>query len=238
MINVITKIVCFDLGGTLVHVNKTWGDAYFQARNESACLYHHISLPHRPALWPKMLDSARDADLSNCPTFDLYQAGKISKEEHFLVLQDYLFGSDDDYTFEECLDSAEHTHRHILGKQYSGAFLTLLALLKNSVQIGCLSNTSQMHWDILSDNEEIALMQHNALSFEIGCNKPDLKAFRAFEKMSYTRFPDEVLYFDDVQANVDAANAAGWDARLVVSDSDKTIPDIRNQLIEHGLIQV
>jgi FMN phosphatase YigB (HAD superfamily) len=215
-------------------VNKTWGAAAFHAQNESVYTYR--------GRWPKLLKHTQNADLSDCSTFDLYQAGKISKEKHLLVLQDYLFGSNDDnFTIEECLECAELIHTHILGRQYPGAFLTLLALLKNSITTGCLSNTSQLHWDILKDNEEysaIALMQHNALSFEIGFNKPDIKAFKAFEEMSFARSPRNILYFDDVQANVDAARNAGWEAELVVSDEDNTIRDIRGHLINRGIIQV
>ena len=56
--------------------------------------------------------------------------------------------------------------------------------------------------------------RHLVFSGDLGCAKPDAAIWEHVESVIGS---SEVIFFDDRQSNVDAALAAGWDARLWTS---------------------
>lgn len=86
----------------------------------------------------------------------------------------------------------------------------LLAELKRSVSIGCLSNTNAMHWAHQTSLwPMLDMFDIRFLSFELGLAKPDEAIFHAVdERIPFSR--DRVLYLDDVEANADAARSFGF----------------------------
>jgi FMN phosphatase YigB (HAD superfamily) len=53
----------------------------------------------------------------------------------------------------------------------------------------------------------------------MGLVKPDAEIYRAFERATGAA-PGDVVFFDDLAENVDAARACGWDAVLVDHGGD------------------
>lgn len=88
----------------------------------------------------------------------------------------------------------------------------LLAELERNVRLWAISNTNNLHFDFLT--RHFTFPRHFegfVLSYEVGALKPDARIFlRALEKMQAR--PSEVLFVDDLDANVKAAQELGIDA--------------------------
>jgi putative hydrolase of the HAD superfamily len=86
----------------------------------------------------------------------------------------------------------------------------LLTELRSSLPIGCLSNTNSMHWEHQTSLwPMLDLFDLRFLSFELGFAKPDEAIFHAVsDQIPFGR--ERILYFDDVEANADAASVFGF----------------------------
>lgn len=83
-------------------------------------------------------------------------------------------------------------------------------------RVALLSNTNQIHWRQVSESTDVfTAFEHVFLSYETGHFKPSPAAFEqvmAFFECS----AEEVVFLDDSEPNIVAANALGIDARRVV----------------------
>jgi HAD superfamily hydrolase (TIGR01509 family) len=94
---------------------------------------------------------------------------------------------------------------------YDGAG-DLLEVVHEDFQIGCLSNSNELH----TARHRDALGQyidHQFFSNEIGLAKPDPKIFD-FAIQSLGIPPQRIVFFDDTAVNVEAAAKAGMNAHL------------------------
>jgi HAD superfamily hydrolase (TIGR01509 family) len=85
----------------------------------------------------------------------------------------------------------------------------LIRRVKTLTKIALLSNTDEMHFDYIRDNFEI-ISDFNFvfLSYKIGYMKPDTEIFEyAIDKTGIS--PEKIIYVDDIQDFVDAANKSG-----------------------------
>jgi putative hydrolase of the HAD superfamily len=107
----------------------------------------------------------------------------------------------------------------------------LLARVRQSAQIGCLSNTNSMHWEHQTSLWPVLdLFDFRFLSFELGLAKPDEAIFHAVaERLPFS--PDRILFFDDVAVNSDAARSYGFRSEQV-----RGIEEVRNALCEFGVL--
>lgn len=87
--------------------------------------------------------------------------------------------------------------------------LDALSDLKTRFTVGCLSNTNPLHWAHLNTMFSTDEMFHHPFaSHEIGEAKPDAACYtKPLEIMGVT--PEDVWFFDDTEANVEAARAVG-----------------------------
>lgn len=108
---------------------------------------------------------------------------------------------------------------------------SLLDAIPNTVKVAALSNTSGAHWKEVEATGLTNKIEHLFLSHEIGHLKPSPPAFQA--AVDGLGMPaKEIIFFDDVQENVNAANAFGLQAFQALNPSEaKTI------LIEQGVIK-
>lgn len=101
---------------------------------------------------------------------------------------------------------------------YSGIFTVnnkmaeLLSTLKNKYKLILLSNTNEIHrkygwgeYDFLKYFDEMIL------SHEAGTAKPDPAIYEQTEKAAGLP-PEELIFIDDLEENVEAARKRGWDA--------------------------
>ena len=107
----------------------------------------------------------------------------------------------------------------------------VLAEVKRSVQIGCLSNTNTMHWEHQTALwPMLDMFDFRFLSFELGFAKPDEAIFQAVaDRLPFSR--DRILYFDDVAVNSDAARSFGFQTARV-----RGIDEVKRVLREVGVL--
>ncbi len=91
----------------------------------------------------------------------------------------------------------------------------LLAQLRPHFTLACLSNTNVMHWDLILVDHGLGRHLHRTYgSHLMGHMKPDPEAFQVVcDDMGLD--PDQIAFFDDIEANISAARAFGLDAHLV-----------------------
>ncbi|ONH50883.1 Haloacid dehalogenase-like hydrolase [Pseudomonas cedrina] len=123
-------------------------------------------------------------------------------------------------------------HHRIEGPQ-PGAQELLAHLHKKSATIALLSNTNASHWAHLKRLECIPLSCLRVLSFEQQCAKPEVEIYRRLEMLSGCRGA-EIIFFDDLKANIQAAACMGWLACQItpVNAADQ----MRAFLHEHGVL--
>ncbi len=87
----------------------------------------------------------------------------------------------------------------------------LLEAIPNDIKIAALSNTSDAHWQEVEATGLTDKIEHLFLSHEIGHLKPSAPAFQA--AVDGLGIPaKEIIFFDDVAENVEAASAFGLNA--------------------------
>jgi putative hydrolase of the HAD superfamily len=204
------RIVCFDLGGVLVRLPKTWVDvcraAGFEIRGDAAS------------------DRAEDARIQ---TMAPYVLGRISHAEWAARTSRALGGL---YSPEEL----SRIHDGWLLDEYAGVSAVIDELHQRGIATACLSNTNEAHWTRLEKYPGVASLGSRYASHLLGCGKPDEAIYRAFERG--TGSPSaSVLFFDDIAMNVDAARAFGWNAERIDA-STETAGQIRRHLSAYGVI--
>ena len=89
----------------------------------------------------------------------------------------------------------------------------LLTATRQVVAVGCLSNTSGLHWAAHFGRWSVLEeLDFRFLSFELGLVKPDREIFDAVAGRLDTP-AERVLFIDDNQVNVDGAASVGFRAR-------------------------
>jgi glucose-1-phosphatase len=113
---------------------------------------------------------------------------------------------------------------------YPGAS-ELLAQVRRSVQIGCLSNTNAMHWEHQTSSWPVLdMFEFRFLSFELGLAKPDRAIFQAVaDRLPFRK--ERILHLDDGAANSDAARSFGFRAERV-----RGLAEVREVLAEVGVL--
>jgi FMN phosphatase YigB (HAD superfamily) len=210
------RLVCFDLGGVLVKICRSWSDgcraAGLDVRGNSA------------------------GDRAGSVRRELTQKlgiGRLSEDEWAEQLALGLGGL---YSAEEL----RRIHHAWSQQEYAGALDLVEELNASQVTTACLSNTNQSHWTRLLHHDGqrplagapeypavLRLHRHYA-SHLLGLAKPDAAIYRAFEQAT-EHAPADILFFDDLPDNVAAARALGWNAERV-NPHQETIPQLRRFL--------
>ena len=183
------RVVAFDLGGVMVRVAYEW----------------RAAVEHSGCMATQNLDSS----LGSCPTFEPFQAGRISLERHLAGLASYLgLGSNAD---------ALRVHQSILLDAYDGTLELIEDLHAQGLTTACLSNTNAPHWEVMERPENypaIASIQVPVLSHVVNAEKPHREIYEAFEQLVGVQ-GELIVFFDDLLANVMAAREMGWSAHLI-----------------------
>ena len=106
----------------------------------------------------------------------------------------------------------------------------LLPLLRKDFTLACLSNTNTLHWQLLMEDMGLGNhLDHTFASHLINKIKPDPDIFvHVIEALAMT--PEQILFYDDNQINVDSAREFGMQAELV-----KGVDQIIAHLNKQGL---
>ena len=82
------------------------------------------------------------------------------------------------------------------------------------------SNTNEVHWAYLvrATDGALAELDHH-LSHRIGLAKPAVESYRKVAELAGVA-PERALFFDDLEANVLGARAAGWRAEVFRDEAE------------------
>lgn len=203
------SLVCFDLGGVLVRICRSWEEGCAAAGVDVRDGFRHPE--HEPRRRRAVEDLQRGA--IDGPTF----WGVVSE----------CFGG------VYSPDEVARVHSAWLLGEYERVGGVIDSLHDRGVETACLSNTNAPHWESLVGYRSLRRLQKRFASHEMGLTKPDAAIFRQFEQ-AVGRAADEILFFEDTPENAEAARARGWRAE-VVDHRQETAPQITRFLLAHGV---
>lgn len=158
-----------------------------------------------PQLWSEEEKWAR---WGRCPVVVAYESGKISADDFVTQMIDYF-----------CLEVEPQVFKDTFSSWPKG-FLTgaeaLLKQLKPNYTLAFYSNTSDLHLPRFM--QEIGLANYFDFAFasyEIGHYKPDVAGFR-YVQQAMAVDSEQILFLDDLLANVQAAQSMGMQAAQVI----------------------
>lgn len=186
------RVVCFDLGGVVVRICRSW---------EEAC--RAAGVPVREAErfgHPGAVERRREL-------VRLYETGRVTSDEYWSRIAEATEGV---YT----PDEIERVHLAWILEDYPG----IEALIERinrvpGVRTACLSNTNHAHWVSLIGGRfpAVSRLGHHVASHAIGVAKPHTEAYEIVERSLGFAGPS-IAYFDDLQENIDAALKRRWRA--------------------------
>lgn len=108
---------------------------------------------------------------------------------------------------------------HWLDAPFPGWDALLDDLGRWSGQTACLSNTHELHWELMTTRTgphalPLHRLHHRFASHLVGAHKPEPAIFRHVETAAGVA-PDQILFFDDAPANIRGAQACGWQTHLI-----------------------
>lgn len=222
MIRMRPSVVCFDLGGVVVRICRSWAEGCAAAGLDARCDF-----------------SWEDAFASRQEVGHLYSIGAISSEEWAVRLAKVMRNL---YTPEEiwCVNQS-----WILG-EYPGVADLIGRINERGTATACLSNTNDGHWRLMLRGylgeggtpgevqyPSIHQIQRLHASHLIGAAKPDEAIYRSFETSMQVK-GEEILFFDDMHENVATARRLGWNAELIDHAGD-TADQMLRHLRRHGV---
>jgi putative hydrolase of the HAD superfamily len=209
------RLIVFDLGRVLVRICDSWDHACAVARLP-------VKLPPR--------DASLNAALRESTA--LMETGRIDTAE-FCRRVARVFGVEpgDVRSILDC---------YLIGT-YPGVTELLDELVAAGYVAACLSNTQTEHWNQMRDPSNRAALpmdrlRHHFASHLLGLRKPDDAIYARVERDTGYAGP-QVLFFDDMLENVEAARRRGWRAHQILRDRDEPVAQVREHLAEHGVLR-
>lgn len=207
------SMVCFDWGGVILRICRSWQEGCARA-----------GLPVRADTGSDEVKARRRAIAEE------FQVGGMSPAEFFARLAG---ATGEAYSAEEI----ERIHHAWLIEEYDGIgdIVDGLARLEG-VETGLLSNTNEEHWRRQEEDRcaglrcfpAVTRLRHRHASHLLKLAKPGLEIYHAFAAQTGHR-AGGILFFDDLEENIAAARAAGWNAERVDHTGD-TAAQIRAHL--------
>lgn len=210
------RMVVFDIGGVLVRI-APWAEAH------AACGFGQTQLPPLDDFLPRL-------SLLN----QAYDRGELEPDDYDARV---AVASGGRYLPHE----VRQVHAAVCTTEFPGLHAVFDEVEGAGREIGILSNTNVLHWRRLSGlhdgGAEYPLVRraaHAHASFLLKCAKPDPRIYDAFARATAAR-SSEILFFDDLERNVEAARAAGWRAERV-DPTALVAPQLRAALRAHGVL--
>jgi HAD superfamily hydrolase (TIGR01509 family) len=132
--------------------------------------------------------------------------------------------------------TALQIHNLILKEPYPGTLELIEELNDRGIITACLSNTNEPHWVAMQSGRfpNITSLKFTGVSHEMRLHKPEPSIYEAFENM-VCALPPEILFFDDLEENVEAAIERGWKAYWIDHSKD-TAEQMELILISEGVL--
>ncbi|MBW6424152.1 HAD-IA family hydrolase [Rhizobium sp. XQZ8] len=138
--------------------------------------------------------------------------GHMAEADYVQALTE-IFGVGSDAVY-----AAEHAY---VAESFAG-FIDVVRALKERHRVVCLSNNQTIHWRYINDNIlKPGYFDREYLSQNMGLEKPDPEIFRALTEAEDCAGKD-VVFVDDIEENILAARAAGWQHCIHHVDPNET----------------
>jgi len=211
------RYVCFDLGGVVVRICHSFVEAV-QAANLPLVDAQRL-------LEPDSIARRRDAIWA-------HQVGEFDFDEYCSRMSHAVEGAYPP-------DQVRALHAAWLIGEYPGVLELVTELGQvESLRLACLSNTNDGHWDQMLGAPELfptlGRLHMQLASHLMRLAKPDPAIYDA-ARQSFACAPGEILFFDDLIENIEAARAAGWNAERIDPTGD-TAAQMRGHLRARGVL--
>lgn len=194
------ETILFDFGGVLVEPLDI--DEVCHRRNQLA---HSLGFDHWQEMW------------NHFYTGDIWQAGKTGKMTHDHMWDALL----SPFGLRDFAEQQAFTEQLFAGEGVQPTMRYLLDDLVGRYQLGILSNASDVLETVLDQFELTHYFDVIVNSHRIGVAKPDPAAFNiALQRLNAN--PDEVLFIDNLERNIKAAQSLGITSYLYTNISDLT----------------
>ncbi|MEC7182898.1 MAG: HAD family phosphatase [Bdellovibrionota bacterium] len=107
----------------------------------------------------------------------------------------------------------------------------LLEEARGGVPLKVLSNTNKVHFDLYSTWGPFKHFDQFFLSFELGVRKPEKEIYKKVLEETKVR-PQDILFVDDMEANLKEAKAMGLQAEFCLN----SVNDLKNILLKYRII--
>jgi FMN phosphatase YigB (HAD superfamily) len=204
------RVVCFDLGGVVVRICRSFEEAILAA-----------GLPLRE------LPSNERSRTAQRDLVAQHQLGMIDGSRFFSSLAQAI-----GHAYSP--DELGRIHRAVLRGEYEGVSELIASIRPAGPVTACLSNTNDDHWRELLQLPSLRALDVRHASHLWGLAKPDPAMYRRFERELGVS-PGEILFFDDLEENVAAATGLGWDA-VRIDHTVSTAPQISRALADRGVV--
>jgi HAD superfamily hydrolase (TIGR01509 family) len=202
------KLVCFDLGGVVIRICRSWPDACAAAAIASRCDWEQAADARHQISMQLSTGRINHATWAH-QVSELYD-GLYSPQELCAIHGAWLLG------------------------EYQGVGEVIDRIHRAGAETASLSNTDHAHWDRMPEFPAFMKLQHRWASHLLHLVKPDPAIYREFERRVNHR-SGEILFFDDLPENIEAARAAGWNAELI-DPQMRTDSQIQAGLERHGVL--
>jgi FMN phosphatase YigB (HAD superfamily) len=216
------QLVCFDLGGVLVRICRSFGEACRAAgievrANIEGRVFQRVRYEFSQRFGVGLVDEHTWASELSKALGGLYSSSELMRVHHAWSKT-----------------------------EYEGTLELVQELEAANITTACLSNTDPAHWRRLVHHDgtsalsgapeypSVHRLQHRHASHLLGFAKPDIRIYRAFESATGHSGAD-ILFFDDLKDNVRAARSAGWRAERIDPDNE-TVPQLRRWLRQHRVL--
>lgn len=206
------RLVCFDWGGVILRICRSFAEGVRAA-----------GLDLRDGFDEGELYDVRRAAASE------YQVGRMGEHEFFEAVSRSMRGA---YSIEEIA----LVHDAWLLGEYEGVGELVAEIHERArARTGMLSNTNARHWARRErDFPTAGTLHHQHASHLLGLAKPDTAIFRAFEREAGVAGA-QIVFFDDLAENAEAARAAGWRA-VQVDREGNTAAQMHAALVDLGVL--
>ena len=207
------ELVVFDIGRVLLRICDDW---------QHACRVAGISVPAGAA-------GAKPPPEADALVHD-YDTGRI--DLHTFAAKVSAFSG-------MKVDDVVRLQAHYLLGAYEGVPALLDELSRAGVRTACLSNTADQHWRMMQDRSgphflSLDRMDYRFASHLVGLRKPDERVYAHVERETGAA-GGAIVFFDDVEENVQAARRRGWRGCRIDPKPDDPLPQVRAFLRGQGL---
>ncbi len=199
------ELVCFDLGRVLIRICDGWPHA---CRLAGVPVHEGVSSLSRSAVGELVVE---------------LDCGRLSSDAFAEAAAEHLGLTP--------AQVRQATDSYLLGP-FEGVTELLADVRAAGYKTACLSNTHDSHWRMMTspgtNRLPLEQLDWRFASHLLGLHKPDPAIYEAVEHQTGIPGP-AILFFDDLEANIEAARRRGWHGHVITPDTSP-VTQVRSRL--------